>query len=134
MSADKVARSINLSAVQKFSPDSRVNQEILATASLMVRMNCYEPGQVTPMHLHPNEDEILYIVSGSGTITFKESDDLPVTAGELVCLPADQFHQIVAGPDDRLVLIYFMTPEYSSVRPDDKAVSDVVKRLPGEKG
>jgi quercetin dioxygenase-like cupin family protein len=133
MNATADATTINLADIMKFSSDARVNQEVLSTDRLMVRMNCYEPGQVTPMHMHPEEDEILYIVEGEGIVTFKGRGDLPVKAGELVCLRSDQYHQITAGPDGRMVLIYFMSPEYGSVRLEGHADESAVKRLPGEK-
>jgi len=135
MSAKDAARCVNVAEAANFSPDARVNQELMTTGTLVTRMNCYEPGQVTPMHLHPGEDEILYIVEGQGTVTFKDKDlkDLPFKAGDLVCLPADQFHQIEAGPDSRTVLIYFMKPDYASIRPDDHAAERAATRLPGER-
>lgn len=133
MSANEAPRCVNVTEAAHFSPDARINEEILATAGLVVRMNCYEPGQVTPMHMHPDEDEILYIVEGRGTVIFEGSDDVAFKAGDLVCLPADQFHQIVAGPHGRTVLIYFMKPDYKSVRPANRAAHPAIKRLPGER-
>ena len=79
-----------------FSSDARVNREIMATDTMVTRMNCYEPGQVTPMHMHPGEDEVIYIVEGGGAIAFQDREDLPFKAGDLLCLPGDQFHSIVA--------------------------------------
>lgn len=133
MGANDAARSVNVAAAAHFSPDARVNEELMATAGLVVRMNCYEPGQVTPMHLHPDEDEILYIVEGRGTVSFEGRGDLPVTAGDLVCLPSDQFHRIAAGQDGRMVLIYFMKPDYRSIRPEASARHPAATRLPGER-
>ena len=132
MNATVDATTINLADIMKFSTDARVNQGVLSTDRLMVRMNCYEPGQVTPMPMHPEEDEVMYIVEGEGRVMFKNRGDLPVKAGELVCLPSDQYHQIIAGLEGRMVLIYFMTPEYGSVRPEDHTKESAVKRLPGE--
>jgi len=134
MSGNRTARVVNIAKAAKFSPDARVNQELMATPTLVTRMNCYEPGQVTPMHMHPHEDEILYVVEGEGVVTFKDSADVPVKRGDLICLPADQYHQINAGPDERMVLIYFMTPDYESVRPDDRAAEQASTALPGERG
>ena len=133
MGANDAARCVNVAEAANFSAQARVNQELMATHDLVTRMNCYEPGQVTPMHMHPDEDEVLYIVEGGGAVTFEERDDLPVKAGDLVCLPADQFHQIAAAPDKRMVLIYFMKPGYKSVRPADRAGNSGVERLPGER-
>ena len=133
MGAKDAARCVNVAEAAHFSPDARINEELMATSTMVTRMNCYEPGQVTPMHMHPGEDEILYIVEGRGTVTFQGRPDLPFKAGDLVCLPGDQFHQIVAGPDGRTVLIYFMTPDYASVRPGDRPGDPAITRLPGER-
>ncbi len=133
MSATDSARFINVPEAATFSPEMRVNRELIATRSLVTRMNCYEPGQVTPMHMHPGEDEILYVVDGSGRFTFQDRDDLPFKAGDLVCLPGDQFHQIIAGPDQRTIIIYFMKPDYSSERPAAPDADQVATPLPGEK-
>ena len=133
MTAKKAARTVHLAEAMRFSPEARTNQEIMATDTMVVRMNCYEPGQVTPMHLHPDEDEIIYVVEGAGKFIFKDADDLPFRAGDLVCLPSDQFHQIEAGPEGRTVVIYFMTPDYQSVRPADREAHPAIKALHGER-
>ena len=135
MGAKDAADLLNVAETAHFSPDARVNEQIMATDTMVVRMNCYEPGQITPMHLHPGEDELIYIVEGEGTFAFRDADleDLTFKAGDLVRLPGDQFHSIVAGPDGRVVLIYFMTPGYKSVRPDDPIRHPAIERLPGER-
>ena len=133
VAAELNARTVHLAELQQFSPDARVNQEVMVAANLVTRMNCYEPGQVTPMHMHPDEDETLYIVEGHGRVTFQDRDDLPIKAGDLVFLPAAQFHQIVANDSDRMVLVYFMTPEYRTVRPDDSVAYTSVGQLHGER-
>ena len=133
MGATDAPRCLNVTEAATFSPDARVNREIMATDTLVTRMNCYEPGQVTPMHLHPGEDEIIYIVEGSGAIAFQDREDLPFKAGDLLCLPGDQFHSIVAGPDGRTVLIYFMSPDYQSVRPAKTDSVQARTGLPGER-
>lgn len=132
MGANDAARCVNVVEAAHFSPDTRVNQELMATKDFVTRMNCYEPGQVTPMHKHPADDEILYIVEGEGTVAFEDGEALPIKAGDLVCLPADRFHRIVAGPDNRMVLIYFVKQGYSSIRPEDGTESPGIGRLPGE--
>lgn len=133
MGAKDDPRCVNVAKAATFSPDARTNREIMATGTMVTRMNCYEPGQVTPMHMHPGEDEIIYIVEGEGAIAFQDRDDLPFKAGDLLCLPGDQFHSIVAGKAGRTVLIYFMTPDYASVRPQDVEAAQARTSLPGER-
>lgn len=133
MGVNDAATSIRLADAITFSAEARTNRELMTSSVAEVRMNCYEPGQVTPMHMHPDEDEVMYIVEGRGKVIFEGRDDLPIAQGELVCLPSDQFHSIVAAPDSRMVLIYFMKPGYGSVRPDNSPRAIAVERLHGER-
>jgi len=133
MGATDTPRCVNVAEAAAFSPDARVNREIMATGTLVTRMNCYEPGQVTPMHMHPGEDEIIYIVEGAGAIAFQDRESLPFKSGDLLCLPGDQFHSIVAGSEGRTVLIYFMSPDYKSVRPSKVEAAQARTSLPGER-
>jgi len=133
MAADDDAYIVSVADAAAFSADARVNQELMSTKDAVVHLNCYEPGQVTPMHKHPHEDEILYIVEGAGEVTFEEKETVAVKAGDLVCLPADQYHSIHAGPDERMMLLYFMKPEYTSERRPGPKPFPEIKRLPGER-
>lgn len=54
----------NLKAVQEFAADKRVRKALVKGGQIDVEMVCYEPGQSTPMHSHPRQDEIFYVVDG----------------------------------------------------------------------
>ena len=86
------------------------------------------------MHNHPNQDEVLYIVEGTGEVMFEVKEKLTINAGDHVCLPADQYHSIQAGPDGRMILLYFMRPENTSERRQRPKPFPAIKRLPGERG
>ena len=105
----------------------------MATGGTVVHLDCYEPGQVTPMHKNPEEDAVLFIVGGAGFIRFETKDGLPFKAGDLVCLPSEQYHSINARPDGRMRLLYFMKPGYKSVRRPGPQPLAEIKRLPGER-
>ena len=96
-------------------------------------MNCYEPGQITPMHMHPDEEEVMIVIEGRGAVLFEEQDELPIKQGDLIHLPSDQFHAIKAADDSRMVLVYFMKPGYSSRRPDRPAENAAISKLHGER-
>ena len=65
MDAEDDAYCVNVDEASTFSSRARVNQELMATGDAVVRVNCYEPVQVTPIHKHPEEDEVIYIVEGA---------------------------------------------------------------------
>jgi quercetin dioxygenase-like cupin family protein len=54
----------DLRALQAFAADRRVRKALVKGGQIDVEMACYEPGQSTPMHSHPRQDEIFYVVEG----------------------------------------------------------------------
>ena len=132
MAATNAATVIALSDAISFSTEARVNKELLTASMAEVRMNCYEPGQVTPMHMHPDEEEVMIVIEGKGAVLFEEEDDLPIKQGDLVQLPSNQFHAIKAADDSRMVLVYFMKPGYSSRRPSEPEENAAIAKLHGE--
>jgi quercetin dioxygenase-like cupin family protein len=122
---------ININDVKRYSPEARVNQLLLVTKDIVTRMNCYEPGQITPFHLHPDDDEVVFCIEGRGAVTFEERAAVPLTPGTIVNLPAGLAHGIEAAPDSRMVLVYWANARYTSVRPHTESDQTGVP-LPGE--
>ena len=129
MSAHGPVQAVNINDLKRYSPEARVNQPVLSSKDLVTRMNCYEPGQVTPLHIHPDDDEVVFCVEGRGAVTFEEREAVALAPGSIVSLPAGLAHRIEAAPDSRMVVIYTTNAGYTSVRP---AASDKSVRLPGE--
>jgi len=121
MTTTGTVQSININDLKKYSLEARVNQPLLESKNFVTRMNCYEPGQVTPFHVHPNDDEVIFCVEGRGAITFETLDPVPIVPGSLVNLPAGLPHGIEADTDSRMVVIYTTNAGYTSVRPERRA-------------
>ena len=132
MTTKAAVQAININDLKRYSSAARVNQPLLASNDLVTRMNCYEPGQVTPLHIHPDDDEVIFCVEGRGAITFAALEDIPISAGSLVSLPAGLTHGIKAAADSRMVVIYTTNAGYTSVRPKEHA-GDAAVTLPGER-
>ena len=124
-------QAVNIHELKRYAPEERVNQLLLDSKDLVTRMSCYEPGQITPLHLHPNDDEVVFCVEGRGAVTFEERDAVPLVPGSLVSLPAGLAHRIEAAPDSRMVVIYTARAGYTRVRPHPGS-GDRSVRLPGE--
>ena len=131
MTTTGTVQSLNINDLKKYSSDARVNQPLLASKDFVTRMNCYEPGQVTPFHVHPNDDEVIFCVEGRGAITFADRPDVPMAPGSLVSLPAGLPHGIEAAADSRMVVIYTTNAGYTSVRPEGRTAEAGIA-LPGE--
>ncbi|MCC6533392.1 MAG: cupin domain-containing protein [Burkholderiales bacterium] len=125
-------QSLNINDRKRYSATARVNQPLLGSKDLATRMNCYEPGQVTPVHVHPHDDEVIFCVEGRGAITFEAGAEVPLMPGSLVSVPAGLVHGIKAATDSRMVVIYTTNAGYTSVRPDPNS-ADAAIPLPGER-
>lgn len=125
-------KSVNVDAFKRYSPQARVNQLLIQSNDFVTRINCYEPGQITPFHVHPNDDEVIFCLEGRGAITFDDRDDVPIEPGSLISLPAGLPHGIAAAADSRLVVIYTTNADYTSERPDATR-GDTGIPIPGER-
>jgi quercetin dioxygenase-like cupin family protein len=131
MTTQGEVQAVNINDVKRYAPDARVNQPLLSSKDLVTRMNCYEPGQITPLHMHPDDDEVVFCVEGRGAVTFEDRDDVPLLPGTIVSLPAGLAHRLEAAPDSRMVLVYTTSAGYTSVRPRTESRGTGVG-LPGE--
>jgi quercetin dioxygenase-like cupin family protein len=132
MASHAKIEAVNINELKRFSPEARTNQPVVSSKDVTTRMNCYEPGQITPLHLHPDDDEVVFCIEGRGALTFEERDDVPLVAGTIACLPAGLAHRIEAAADSRMVVVYWANARYTSIRPDS-ASGDAGVRLPGER-
>lgn len=132
MTTTGTVQSLNINDLKKYSPEARVNQPLMDSKDFTTRMNCYEPGQVTPFHVHPNDDEVIYCVEGRGAITFADRPAVAIVPGSLISLPAGLPHGIEAAKDSRMVVIYTTNAGYTSERPEVRAGESGIP-LPGER-
>lgn len=115
MAMQDTVNSLDLDQLVEFSPDRRVRKKLVQTDIIVSEIVCYEPGQATKMHLHPNQDEFFYCVEGGGIITLADRDDIPVAKGGVVFVPRGIRHG-VATRDTRLVLIFTKAPGIANPR------------------
>ena len=130
MATNGIVQALNINDLMRYSPEARVNQPLLDSKDLVTRMNCYEPGQTTPLHMHPNNDEVVFCVAGRGAITFEQLDAVPIVPGSLVSLPAGLPHRIEAAADSRMVVIYTTNTGYTSVRPERQSADAAIRAAP----
>lgn len=125
-------RTVNINDLKEYSPEARVNLLLLNSEDFITRMGCYEPGQITPLHFHPDDDEVLFCVEGRGAVTLAEHEEVPLRPGSLVSVPAGVVHGLEAASDSRMVVIYTTNAGYTTARPHAES-SDRRIRLPGER-
>jgi quercetin dioxygenase-like cupin family protein len=73
-----------------------------------------QPGATRGPHLHVGFEEVIYVLSGTGT-THAESGEMPIKPGDLVLIPAGEKHMTQNNGDVPLVLLcFFPVPDVSA--------------------
>src|SRR5262245_58355481 len=67
-----------------------------------VTVACWEPGQVSPYHCHPDATEIYFCYSGGGTMRTPERT-IEVAPGSFVVHPPGEVHEYANGPQRTLL-------------------------------
>ncbi len=68
------------------------------------------PGQGHERHNHPDADEILYILAGTGDQMVDDGEPFPVSAGQAVFIPTAAFHSTVNRGWEPLRLLAIYAP------------------------
>ncbi|MFT7646981.1 MAG: quercetin dioxygenase-like cupin family protein [Candidatus Poriferisodalaceae bacterium] len=102
------AAHVDVTGMIEFADKRRVRKKLIGEDLLEAELVCYEPGQGTQEHFHKTQEEIYYIVEGSGSITIGD-EVMQVSAGDMVFSPADVPHSI-ATADERMVMFFVKGP------------------------
>jgi len=100
-----VAQVFDLNALKAFAPDKRVRQMLFKTDQLWSEIACYEPGQSTVMHHHPREEEAIYVLEGTATMSI-DGAEVVVPAGAIVKFPANVPHDVRNLGAERCVIMF----------------------------
>ena len=92
----------NLKAEQVFDPKKHVEKVLGRIGEGDVTVACWEPGQCSPHHLHPNCTEIYFCFEGGGTMRTPEQT-VAVTPGAFVVHPRGELHEYENGPQRTLL-------------------------------
>ena len=94
--------SFNLKAEEKFDPKHHVEKILGSAAEGDVTVACWEPGQTSPYHCHPNAVELYFCFEGGGTMkTLTET--VEVKPGSFVVHPRGELHEWRTGPQRTLL-------------------------------
>jgi mannose-6-phosphate isomerase-like protein (cupin superfamily) len=73
-----------------------------------------QPGAKRGPHLHRDFEEVIYVLSGTGT-THAESGEIALRPGDLVLIPAGEKHMTVnTGSEPLRLLCFFPVPDVSA--------------------
>ena len=100
---------LKIEDLKEFSTDKRIRKRLLGSEKIVAEFVCYEPGQATPEHVHPKQDEIFYVVEGRG-IMIVDGEEIPMEPTSLILVKAREKHGVKTLPDSRLVMMFTKAP------------------------
>jgi mannose-6-phosphate isomerase-like protein (cupin superfamily) len=80
-----------------FDVSRHVEKVLLADSLGDVSVACWEPGQVSPYHCHPEATEIYLCLEGGGTMRVP-TGSVAITPGTAVVHPPGELHEFENGP------------------------------------
>lgn len=86
----------DFSKEQRFNPIKHVEKKLGYFGEGDVSIACWEPGQVSPNHCHPDATEIYFCFEGGG-IMRTDSGEVEVRKGGLVVHPRGELHEYING-------------------------------------
>jgi len=125
MALTDIISTVDLDDLIEFDKDARlVRKKIFQSAIIVCELVCYEPGQFTKTHVHPNQDEIFFCIRGKGNITFQDRDDMVIEQGAVVFVPKGTEHGVNTIEGERLVLVFTKGPGLPNPRRNRSEISD----------
>ncbi len=82
---------------QQFNLQKHVEKVLGRVGEGDVTVACWEPGQVSPNHLHPTATEIYFCFQGGGTMR-TPGGTVEVKPGSFVVHPRGELHEYINGP------------------------------------
>jgi quercetin dioxygenase-like cupin family protein len=90
-------------------PEKFYKTTLFSSQSLLIGLNCLEPGQVQKPHDHSDQDKFYYVVEGSGLFWLGEQQKR-AGAGQIIWAPAGLVHGVENTGETRLTLLVGIAP------------------------
>ena len=92
----------NLKAEQAFDPKKHMERVLGRIGEGDIAIACWEAGQTSPYHCHPNATEIYFCFDGGGMMR-TPTGTVAITPGTFVVHPRGELHEYVNGPQRTLL-------------------------------
>jgi mannose-6-phosphate isomerase-like protein (cupin superfamily) len=100
-----------------------INEVITEGAEQTFGVVTINPGQSNPLHLHPNCEEILYVLSGSCEHRLGDAT-VGLSPGMAICVPRGTPHCArTTSPERLVVVVSFSSPDRQTVNLGDDEVA-----------
>jgi len=87
----------NLKKEQAWDPRKHVEKILGEAGDGDASVACWEPGQISPYHCHPQATEIYFCFEGGGRMRTPQ-ETIDVAPGSFVVHPPGELHEYINGP------------------------------------
>lgn len=94
--------AFDLAHEQAWDPAKHVEKLLARIADGDVSVACWEPGQISPYHCHPEATEIYFCYQGGGIMRTPE-ETRQIAPGAFVVHPPGELHEYENGPQRSLL-------------------------------
>jgi quercetin dioxygenase-like cupin family protein len=92
----------NLAREAAFDPQKHVEKILGKIEDGDVTVACWEPGQISPYHCHPDATEIYFCFEGGGVMRTPDAT-VAIVPGAFVVHPPGEVHEYANGPQRTLL-------------------------------
>lgn len=86
-------------------------KRVFASNKLLFAIGVFNPGEGLNPHIHPESDEVYYVLEGTGTVYIgKEREENQVKAGLALYIPAGTIHSVTNTGSGKLTIAFLVTP------------------------
>lgn len=89
--------------------DKHYKTTLFRADTLLLGLNCLEPGQIQSPHAHADQDKFYFVTAGTGTF-FIGDDEITVGPGHAVWAAAGIVHGVENRGSERLVILMGIAP------------------------
>jgi len=99
----------NLSAMARFNADKMGKTDVARGDSMLVGLNCFEPGQEHTLHAHAGQDKLYYVLQGSASVVIGDEEHR-LEAGDAAFAPSEVPHSMRNRSASRLIVMAVLAP------------------------
>lgn len=87
------------------------NRDDPGTRQMVFSVGYFSPGEGLSLHIHPESEEVYYVVKGQGTIILgEERRPMKVGPDTAIYIPPGTAHGVENIGEERLVICFFVAP------------------------
>jgi mannose-6-phosphate isomerase-like protein (cupin superfamily) len=82
-----------------------ISHDICDAHGVLAGMSLLRPGESSPYDVHPDMEEVFYVISGRGTARI-DDNRYPIQGGDVMYVQNGSYHQFIAAGDSSLHLFW----------------------------